>query len=423
MGKSTETEKGKTTKIRCPIHGFIELDELETEIINHRIFQRLKRIKQLALTDMVYPSATHTRFEHSLGVMYMATEMLNSLASDEQNLEKLGLTVDNVTRVRKIVRLAALLHDVGHPCFAHAGEKMMPFLPKNKKKQYKHETYSVKAIRVFFKSIIEGNAYGITVDEVCYLIGEDIKPPKYLIALKGLISSQMDADRADYLLRDSYHLGVRYGEYDKERFIRCITVGKTEGNSAILAIKESGLQMAEHMVMARYSMFSSVYFHKVRRAYDCHAERALKDVLKASGLKDGLFPPPSDDPIKLNEYFKFDDYSVISAMAKGDGGVHGDIIIDRNHYKEKRPSPWKIRDEKNDRKKFDSDTRKLKKKHSDYFIDEGAVTDYYKSKDREKEIHILRGDGITVPLSEISDMITKIGQPKNNKVLCPLGRE
>jgi len=404
---------GKKTSIRCPIHGFIELSELEIKIINHPIFQRLRRIKQLALTDMVYPSATHTRFEHSIGVMYMATEMFNSLVKDEQNLEKLGLTKDNVARVLKIVRLAALLHDVGHPCFAHAGEKRMPFSSKSRKKQYKHEEYSIKAIRVFFKSIIEGNAYGITVDEVCYLIGEDIKPPEYLIALKGLISSQMDADRADYLLRDSYHLGVRYGEYDKERFIRCITVGKTEGNSAILAIKESGLQMAEHMVMARYSMFSSVYFHKVRRAYDRHAEKALKAVLlKADELSDGFFPPPSDDPEKLREYFKFDDYSVISAMAKGDGGVHGDIIINRNHYKEKKPSPWKGEGDKDD-------IKYLKKEYKNYFIDEGAVTDYYKSKDREKEIHILRDDGITVPLSEISDMITRIGQPKIIRFYAP----
>ncbi|GAV23385.1 HD domain-containing protein [Carboxydothermus pertinax] len=146
----------KNYEIRDPIHGFIKIDEWEREIINHPIFQRLRRIKQLAWTDMVYPGAMHTRFEHSLGVMHTATKMFKSIVEKDSLFLKNELKYNNagIERDLAVLRIACLLHDVGHPPFSHAGEDLMPTNPKTNK-AYKHEHYSAAIIRHFFKEVIE----------------------------------------------------------------------------------------------------------------------------------------------------------------------------------------------------------------------------------------------------------------------------
>lgn len=121
----------KIYKVRDPIYGFVKLDAQEMDIVNSEYYQRLRRIKQLSLTDMIYPGATHTRFEHSLGVVQMASDMFDSIVEKETNLHRLGLNRTSLPRIRKIIRLAALLHDVGHAPFSHAGEGSMPFRLKS----------------------------------------------------------------------------------------------------------------------------------------------------------------------------------------------------------------------------------------------------------------------------------------------------
>jgi HD superfamily phosphohydrolase len=131
-------------EIRDPVYGFITFNEWEKEIIDHFVFQRLRRIKQLALTDMVYPGATHTRFEHSLGVMHLATKMYDAIIRDDSNkqllTEKLNYQESGLKRDRQLVRLAALLHDVGHAPFSHASEAIISKNPVTGK-PYKHEDY------------------------------------------------------------------------------------------------------------------------------------------------------------------------------------------------------------------------------------------------------------------------------------------
>jgi len=242
----------KMKKIRDVVYGFVFFDEQEQAIIDHPAFQRLRRIKQLSLTDMVYPGATHTRFEHCVGVMQMASDMYDSIVRKEaakEMLKDFSLTDEGVSRYRKIVRLAA-----------------QEAIPEEEKKRYEHEEYSIAMIKTAFKGLIEehnvNNNFKISVGEVTALLGDNtVKLKGVSLLWKELISGQLDADRADYLLRDSIHLGVNYGLYDRSRLVSCMTLARTETDAPVLAIEDGGWHIAESLVIARYQMFAQVYFH------------------------------------------------------------------------------------------------------------------------------------------------------------------
>lgn len=406
----------KLYKVRDPIYGFVKLDAQEMDIVNSQYFQRLRRIKQLSLTDMVYPGANHTRFEHSLGVVQMASDIFDNIVSKDSNIEKLGIQRDYLKRTRKIIRLAALLHDVGHAPFSHAGEGSMPLLPcehfryeNNKNNRYEHEDYSIAAIKYIFKDYIQnhrlGEALGIKVEDITALLGDKtVAPSRTSIIWGGLISGQLDADRADYLLRDSLHLGVDYGLFDRNRLINCITLGLSEETSdCFLAIERGGWHVAESLVLARYQMFSQVYFHPVRRAFDYHVEEATKAVLKSLQYTDGLFPTP-DSEINIKKYLDLDDWTLYSAFKSKQGGPHGDIILNRTPYKCKKEWDGPISNE---------DKEKIDKALSNYtgFLDTKAVTKWYKL---DKDITIYdESKNLCYPLSFKSEIIRVMpGLPK-----------
>ncbi|WP_252891864.1 HD domain-containing protein, partial [Thermoclostridium stercorarium] len=185
------------------------------------------------------------------------------------NFNEAGLERD-----RKIIRFAALLHDIGHSPFSHADEELMPYIPedhpkykKGEDKRFSHEDYSIAVIKTFFKDIIENykdnDNYDIKVEDVTALLGDETVKPKRSHVWKNIISSQLDADRADYLLRDSLHLGISYGIYDKERLVNTMSIATDpETYSTNLAVEEGGWHVAESLVIARYHMFTQVYFHK-----------------------------------------------------------------------------------------------------------------------------------------------------------------
>jgi uncharacterized protein len=340
----------RSYELRCPVHGFIPINDWEREIINQPAFQRLRRIRQLAWTDYVYPGAMHTRFEHSLGVMHMATQLYDAIVERSRALliEHYGYDEGGFQRDKVLVRLAALLHDVGHSPFSHAAEELFPFR-KDGKKRFVHEQYSAAIIRHAFKDVIEkhplnGN-YEFTADDIASVIEGSSKSARRIF-WRDLVSGQMDADRMDYLLRDSLHAGVDYGNYDWKRLLNTVVAvempqpeNSLDKQGLRLGVTEGGVHAAEGLILARYFMFTQVYFHKTRVAYDHHLRHAL-----AQMLPNGTFPPPpfdgAVDPIlNLEAYIGWDDWKVLGILAEGGGGEHGERLRRRCHFRRVHETP------------------------------------------------------------------------------------
>ncbi len=234
----------QTYEIRCPVHGFVSLNAWEREIIDHPAYQRLRRIRQLAWTDQVYPGATHNRFEHSLGVMHVASMLFDAVVRNSLSLLEFHLGYDRggLARHRQLVRLAALVHDVGHSPFSHASEELFPSRPDGRK--FVHEEYSAAIVRGPLGDVIKnhplnGNC-GFTADDVASLI-EGTASQQGGVFWRDLVSGQMDADRMDYLLRDSHHTGVHYGRFDLHRLVSTVTALRSGENRGLrLGIQEGG---------------------------------------------------------------------------------------------------------------------------------------------------------------------------------------
>lgn len=320
-------------EFRCPIHGFIKLSDWEREIVAHPAFQRLRRIRQLGWTDYVYPGAMHTRFEHSLGVMHVATLLYESIVNQSRDLLKSELDYNEIGigRGLQLVRLAALLHDVGHGPFSHVAEDVMP--PNDAGGYHKHEEYSAEIIRTELRDVIDNHPVNkandnLSADDVAGLI-EGKSASAHALFWRDLINSQLDADRMDYLLRDSHHVGVRYGQFDLHRLVSTIiavpTTDATSRTGLRLGVTDGGWHAVESLLIARYLMFTQVYFHKTRVAYDIHVREALKMILPS-----GHFPTPSS----IKDYLSWDDWRVLGELASGEGGEHADRLRARHHYRQ-----------------------------------------------------------------------------------------
>lgn len=331
----------KTYEIRDPIHGFIVLNEWERRIIDHPVFQRLRRIRHLGLTDMVYPGAMHTRFEHSLGVMHVASQMYDEIVSRRRDLleSELSFSPGGIERQGAIVRIACLLHDVGQPPFSHAGEDLLPYDP-SLGQPYGHEEYSAAAILHLMRDVIDSDPYnqknyGIKAEDVADFLAKPVLSAAGLL-WRSLVSGQLDADRADYLLRDSHHAGVAYGRYDLNRLLKTLTIAiDPETEAPIVAVEDGGLHAAEGLLVARYMMFTQVYFHHTRRAYDYHLAQALRSLLAEKQQDSDLevkdaFPPP--DPGHIEDYLQWDDWRVLGELRDRDE-EHARILRERRHHR------------------------------------------------------------------------------------------
>ena len=395
-------------EVRCPVHGFIRLNDWEMGIISQAPFQRLRRIRQLAWTDYVYPGAMHTRFEHSLGVMHTATLLYDAIVRNSREVLESELAYDDAgfRRYRQLVRIAALLHDVGHGPFSHAGEDLLPVNDKTGE-QYRHEDYSAAIIRTHFRSAIEdhpiSNNYGFSADDVAALI-EGTAGAKQGIFWRDIISGQMDADRMDYLLRDSHHIGVGYGRFDLHRLVSTVqAIPATSGRPPRLGISEGGWHAAEALVLARYFMFTQVYFHKTRVAYDIHLRGALREI-----LTDGKFPKPEGE--ELDEFLKWDDWRVLGRLSDGSGGEHGQRLTTRNHYR---------RIHATNEVSIEDDLAELERIRTELgpmlVAEESASKSWYKTGKADIAVFSETRDKPVAPLSRYSSVIANM--KSNNQIL------
>ena len=269
--------------IKDPIYGYIRLTEVEKSIIDTLAVQRLRRIRQLAGAEYVYPAANHTRFEHVLGAMYLAGVVADNLPADLTSEE------------RQKVRLAALLHDVGHAPFSHLFEPLLvKYLNRN------HEDMSSWIIaNSALTDVI--SAQGFEPKELSGLaVGRLSKSEKPF--LRQIISSSFDVDKMDFVVRDSYHTGAGYGSVDVFRLI--YTMDVLDGN---LAMDITALSTLESLIIARLESFRSIYFHRACRAVEMMLLKALdaaKEDLEILRIK------------TPDEYLEWDDYTVWSKLLK-----------------------------------------------------------------------------------------------------------
>jgi HD superfamily phosphohydrolase len=268
--------------------------------------------------------------------MHVATQLYEAIVKRSADLLKseLAYTDDGLRRDRTLVRLTALLHDVGHGPFSHAAEGLFPDNPAGKK--YEHEDYSAAVISEKLRDSIEKHPLnqnvGLRAQDVTALLHGSSEAGRSLF-WRELITGQIDADRIDYLLRDSHHAGVDYGRFDWRRLLYTVEAAQGYDNGGLrLGVGEGGWHAAEALVLARYFMFTQVYFHKTRVAFDHHMYHAL-----ASMLPNSQFPRPSGSD--LDRYLEWDDWRVLGSLAAGQGGDHGQRIARRDHFREVYHTP------------------------------------------------------------------------------------
>ena len=275
-----------THEVRDPVHQFVRFDDQERAVIDSAPVQRLRHIHQLATTYLVYPGATHRRFEHSLGVMELAGRVFDVITHPENVHHVISDAIPEIRDAkrlpywRQLLRMAALCHDLGHIPFSHAAEREL--LPDG----WSHERLSVELIRSdLMRDVWESAVPAMDAGRIAKIaVGQkELKDEVFsnweAILSEIVVSDAFGVDRMDYLLRDSLHCGVAYGRFDHYRLIDTLRVlpQGDDSEEPTLGIEEGGLHSAESLLLARYFMFSQVYFHRVRRAYDVH----LKDFLSA----------------------------------------------------------------------------------------------------------------------------------------------
>ena len=302
-GKVMDLKRLDETKVlKDPVHSYIHIHyEVIWNCLDSKEFQRLRRIRQLGGDFQVYPTAEHSRFSHSLGVYEIVRRMVTEVKS---------LCVELTEYEKVCVMLAGLLHDVGHGPFSHAFENIT---------NHSHEEYTAK--------IILGNT---ELNAILRAVSE--KLPQDIVSiiqhthendiLNQIVSGQLDADRMDYLLRDSYFTATSYGQFDLERILRTMRVRKTDDGRKVIVVKHTGIHSVEDYIMARYQMYWQVYYHPVARSYEAvfiQLFNRLKDIFK--GDKDYfedmkvLVPFLEKSEVSVDEYFKLDENSLLYCCA------------------------------------------------------------------------------------------------------------
>ena len=365
----TDNMSGKKKFIRDSVYGDINLSEFEVKVMDMPQFQRLRRIKQLGLISLIYPGATHTRFEHCLGTMNLGSKLAEELELDQDDVE--------------LIRISALLHDIGHGPFSHVSEGVLSF---------PHE---------------ELTRYVVTQTSMRDLLEEkfDVNKIADIINGKGhlgpIVSGELDVDRMDYLLRDSHNTGVSYGIIDYERIISNL---KLE-DGLILDIK--GVQAAEGALVSRYFMYPSVYQHHTTRIVNSMFRRALQKTF-------------DEKIIDEHEIYRYDDSDITSMFRNSENEYVRDIMFRLdNRIIPKRVKTIRLDNFKYPEKMYKIKAEELRKAEAeiaeDYDLDKDYVfiniAEYPRFDEMKTQVNV---DGKLYPLTEISNIIGALSKARFN---------
>jgi HD superfamily phosphohydrolase len=283
-------------RIYDPVHHFIELTSAEARLLDSAVLQRLRRLRQLGLAYLAFPSAEHSRFSHALGALAMGTRAFDKLARDGREF---FVNDADAEYQRRLVRAALILHDIGHGPFSHACEAVLGV-------RHEERTREILAL-----AEMQALLTGLDVDPqhvLDLIIGSPHTP--YPVLSEIVSGPNLDADRMDYLLRDAYFTGVTSGRYDADQLVASLRIFHVPSTNSgqghrplVLGIDRRGVVALESFVLARYMMFASVYFHHTTRMF----ERILQRVLHE------LWPDPHRlDPI--DEFLLWDDFRVLNEL-------------------------------------------------------------------------------------------------------------
>jgi HD superfamily phosphohydrolase/CYTH domain-containing protein len=316
-------KKGSGKIIRDSVHGDIYIEKEFLDLVETPEFQRLRRIHQLSVANLVFPSAEHTRFSHSIGTFYI---MKNIISHFEKEFNSLNIQISD--EEKKLVLVIALLHDIGHGPFSHAFEGIA---------NEEHEEWTKKIILNEDSNINKVLIKNFDINFPSKLV--ELLDKKKVIKDRGidraekenvnlffvissLISSQLDADRIDYLLRDSFNTGVKFGNIDLSRIINAMSL--TEYNNEIyVCIEEKYLSDIEEYLLARYQMHENVYFHDTKCEVELVIEKIFKRIEETVN-KDNLdyviprelMPIFNKKELSLRDYIELDDYVLIGMFKK-----------------------------------------------------------------------------------------------------------
>ena len=262
--------------LRDPLWNNIRVDELTLRLIDTRTFQRLRNIRQLGLAYVVYPGATHSRFEHALGAYHLSRQTLALLCESDDAFPISG-------EDQTIVRSAALLHDIGHYPFSHALEEIG---------QLHHEDVARPLITTGEVAEVLTARIGADAPQRIFELIRGVSESP----LQGLISGSLDLDKIEYLKRDAFMCGVPYGEIDVDRLTNSMLVlNDPESGRPTLGVREKGLSALESLLFAKYQMYRNVYWHHAVRSATAMYKRMVDDALRSRALDASLLPSYTDE--------------------------------------------------------------------------------------------------------------------------------
>lgn len=409
MLKSKNINKKKI--INDPVHGFIRIPtDLIFDLIEHPVFQRLRRIKQLGLTYYVYPGATHTRFQHTVGAVHLMTQAIAHLRMKQ---------IDITPEEEEAVLIAILLHDIGHGPFSHALEHSLI-------NDLSHENISE-----YLMAGLNKEFDGKLTDAI--RIFNDHYPKKFL---HQLVSSQLDMDRMDYLKRDSFYTGVVEGNIGTDRIIKMLDVSNDQ-----LAIEAKGIYSIEKFLLARRLMYWQVYYHKAVISSEILLEKILKRARFLASQGEKVFCTPPLEYFIYNqinrEYLGHHTDEVLSNFLELDDS---DIMVSAKQWiKHSDPvlqflaagiAHRKLPRVEISRTPFDSEqiaeirqkicsTYRITNDEAGYLFTESSLSNSAYSMN-ENKINIVFGDGTMKDIADVSDVlnISNMNQPSLRFVVC-----